>query len=80
MADEPHQPARNEDSANEHGKTIQAITDLVARRVALRNAEHDRGKNREQQGGGEMRELEAHRWFDFMASCQWRCDTRQRRR
>ncbi len=52
--DEPHGPASHEDSANKHAKTIQAVADLVAGRVALGNSEYDRGKKGKYQRRAEV--------------------------
>lgn len=51
MLDEPHQPARYNCSAHEHGKTEEAEPDHHAWLGALRDPEDHRGKERKQEDG-----------------------------
>ena len=52
--DEPHGPASHEYSAHKHGKTIEAVADLIAGRVALGNTEDDGSKKGEYQRRAEV--------------------------
>lgn len=56
MLDEPHQPARRNRSKDEQGEAERAEPDHHARLCALRDAKHDRSKQREQQHGVKMRD------------------------
>jgi hypothetical protein len=40
MSQHPHYPTRYEDSANEHGKTVQAIANLFSGSTTLGDTEH----------------------------------------
>ena len=59
---QPHGPARNQRSAQEHYEAIQAVADHVAGGFAVGDAEDDRGKEREYESGAEVGELDGHDW------------------
>ena len=63
MSQHPHDPAGNEDSAYEHGETVESVFDLLVCGAALGDAEHDGGKDCKEQCCGEMREFEGHGFF-----------------
>jgi hypothetical protein len=57
MSQYPHYPTGYEDSANEHGKAVQAIANLFTGSTTLGDTEHHRSKQAEQDSGTEMGEL-----------------------
>jgi hypothetical protein len=59
----PHYPPRHKDSANEHGKAIQAVANLLAGGAALCDAKNYRSKHAKQNGGAEVGELQIHGFF-----------------
>ena len=60
---DPHHPPGDEYSANKHSEAIQAIADLLARGVALGDAEDDGSEDGEQHGCAEMGQLQIHGFF-----------------
>src|ERR1700683_5089262 len=60
---QPHGPACQENSAHEHGKTIQAVADHVAGGFAMGNAEDDGAKQREHKSRTEVGEGDDHCFF-----------------
>jgi hypothetical protein len=50
----PHDPARREHAAHKHGEAVQPVANLFPGSAALGDAKDYRGKDRKQQGGGEM--------------------------
>ncbi len=61
--EEPHDPAGDEDSADEPGEAVEAIVDHASGFVALRDAEDNGGADRKDESGGEVREVEVHCFF-----------------
>lgn len=73
MPDEPHNPAANDQSANKPDKAFHAVTHHVAGRVALRDAEDNGSKQREQERRAEVREFKVHQ--DFFPMAIWCAST-----
>ena len=67
-AQQPHDPACHEDSANKHSKTIQAVADLLAGQTALGNSKDDRSKQGEQQGSGFHRSIHPYHLVDIFGA------------
>jgi|HubBroStandDraft_6_1064221.scaffolds.fasta_scaffold123595_2 hypothetical protein len=73
-AQQPHDPACHEDSANKHSKTIQAVADLLAGQTALGNSKDDRSKQGEQQGSAEVGNAHFFCFFLFFSLNRFRSD------
>jgi hypothetical protein len=54
-ADERHHPSRYKNSANEHGKAVEAVSHLLLSGIALGDAKYDGRKQSENYGSREMR-------------------------
>jgi len=57
-AEDPHEPASQEDAAQKHGKAVESVLHLFLRAVTLGDPKYDRGEGGEQQGSAEMCELQ----------------------
>jgi len=51
---DPHDPAGQEHSAQEHGEAVEAVFHLIHRGATLGNAEDHRGKKRKEKCGAEV--------------------------
>ena len=58
--EQPHHPSRHEDSAYKHCEAVEAVADLLARAVSLRDTEDDGGEYGEQQCGAEVGKFQSH--------------------
>jgi hypothetical protein len=67
-SDEPHGPAGDDDSAEEHDEAVEAVANHVAGGFAMGDAEDDRREEREDKGGAEVGELDGHCML-IVASC-----------
>src|ERR1700751_3955596 len=67
-SNEPHEPASEEDSANEHGEALQAVVKLLFGRVLLGDPEDDRREEREDHRGREVGKGDGH---GFFPSAMW---------
>lgn len=59
----PHYPASDENASDKHDKAVQAVAHLLARCIALGDAEYDGSKYREQQSRREMGQRQGHGFF-----------------
>jgi hypothetical protein len=50
-ADDPHEPAGDEDASDEHGEAVGEVAELLFWSVLLRDAEDDRGEESEDDCG-----------------------------
>jgi hypothetical protein len=57
VVQEPHDPAGYEQASHGHGKAVRAVADHLIGGAALRDAKHNREKEREQRRRAEVREL-----------------------
>ncbi len=60
---QPHGPAGYDNATKEHHKTIKSVADHVASGFAVRNAENDGRKKREDKSRAEVSELDGHCFF-----------------
>jgi len=68
----PHNPRRDNHSANKQRKAVGAVAHHIARRVALGNAEHGGGTGGEDDSRRKVREFEGH---DFLPIAIWCAST-----
>jgi hypothetical protein len=74
---QPHRPPSQENAAQEQNKTIETVADHIARGLAMRDAEDNGSKKREDESGAKVSELDGHNFMVNVFS-RWRYGRRRR--